>query len=252
MTKRPRARPRVLALHGISATPALWDDVSHEAPHFEWIAPDLSVLLQAVGARLGSLVRALSAVVGTGPVALVGCGVGANVALELAAALGDRARGLLLLNPQPLRPQPAQRERYRQLARLVQHRMSDDELLAWAAMYVRRRGPRAEKAVPQAEAMLVSTSRSSVPLLRLVADFPDGADALGRVRAPVRAVFGEDHLNPFAGPGWIDEWRRALGPENVELLPETRQWLPLEAPDAVAEALVSLLDGGNAARSEGK
>lgn len=237
MNKPHGARPRVLALHGIAATPALWHDVAQLAPELEIVTPDVTAMLQSVGSRLGALVRALAAVVPTGPVVLTGCGVGANVALELAAVFGDRLAGLLLLNPQPLRPQTAFRERYRQLARTIRAELGRDELLAWTAIFVHRAGLRAERAVEQAEAMLVAAGPSCGPLVQLTADFPDADRTLARVRAPISALFGADHLNPFAGPNWIEEWRRALGPEAVELLPGTRQWLPLEVPDVVANAL---------------
>ena len=232
-----RYRARVLALHGMGATPALWNDVAEQAPDLSLLAPDVSTLLQAVGGRLGCLVRALSAIVPAGPVTLTGCGVGANVALELGALLGDRLRGVLLLSPQPLRPHAMFRERYRQLAKTLQTKMTPDELLAWTPIFVSRRGVRADKSVPQAERMLLAADGASVALARFSADFPDAGRTLQRVRAPVRALFAGDNLNPFHGPRWVDDWRRSLGPENVELLPEARHWLPLEAPEEVALAL---------------
>ena len=241
MKTRQRIRPRVLALHGVAATPALWDDVSREAPECEILAPDLTALSHAVGGRLGSLVRALAAMVPTGTITLTGCDVGANIALELAPLLGERLQGVLLVNPNPLNIDPVYRDRHRQLGRLLHMNMSMDEILAWTSLVVHRAGVRAQRAAAQATAMLrVAGGPPAAPLLQFAADFPDGRPALKRIRAPVRALLGAENLNPFLGPGWRDEWGRALGLDNVEALPETRMWVPIEAPEAVALALRGL------------
>jgi len=245
MGKRQRERTRVLALHAAGATSALWDDVAMADPALEILAPDLAALLHAVGGRPGPLVRALAGVVPRGRVVLAGCEIGANVALEVAALLGDRCAGVLLLNPQPVRPEAIYRERTRHMSRLLRTDMSIEELTAWVPLVVNRSArPRGEAAARSAEAMFREAgSGGAAALLQLAADFPDGTLALRLVRAQVLALFGAESLNPFPGPNWIPDWRKALGVSAVELLAGCRQWLPLEAPERVAKAIAALASG---------
>ncbi|WP_373045809.1 alpha/beta fold hydrolase [Vulgatibacter sp.] len=231
-------RPRVLALHGSAATAALYRDVSTTAHELDLVAPDLVALTLAVGGRLGSLLRALAGIVPEGPVLLTGCGVGANIALELAAQLGDRVRGVLLTSPLPLRPDAVYRERTRQFARLLAAEMGVDEVLAWTPIMVHRDGLRGRRAAQQAEAMLrIAATVSCAPLVQLGADFPDGNLALKRLVAPVRALFAAECINPFLGETLIADWTKALGPGAVELIAQTRHWLPIEAPEKIVAEL---------------
>lgn len=248
MKKRQRTRFRVLALHGEGATPALWDDVADAVPEVDLLAPDLVAITHAVGGRLGPLVRTLAGMVSREAVIVAGCGVGANVALEVGALLAPRTAGVVLISPQPFRPEPSYRERIRQLCRLMRMQMDDGELAAWVPLMVHRGGLRWNTAGPQAEAMLQEVGGPGcASLYQIAADFPEGSLALKMIRAPVRAFFGRDTVNPFPGPSWVPEWQKALGPTNVELVPSTRHWLPLEAPERIAGALREFVNRGSSA-----
>lgn len=234
--KRPH-RHRVLALHAVGATPALWDEVADAAPELDVLAPDLLSLSLAVGERLGSLVRALAATLPPDPVVLAGCTIGANLALEVAAMLGGRAKGVLLLNPAPLSPDPWYRERLRAFERLSRD-MTLEERHSWAPILLHRGNPRYEAAAEKVRAMTeLANGGQSLPLLRLAADFPDGTASLRRVTAPVHAIFGGENLDPFVPHDCRDEWTRALGADSVTTLDGAASWLPLEEPQEIAEIL---------------
>ena len=238
--KKRYGRTRVLALHPPGATPDFWDEIVAAAPQFEVLAPDLVALLHAVGGRLGPLVRALVGMVPRRRVLLTGCEIGANIALEVAALLGERAAGVLLLSPQPVRPGPTYRERMRMLAKLTRTNMDADEAAAMAPLMVNRANGRSQATETAAAMLREAGGAASAPLLQLAADFPEGYLALKLIRAPVRALFGAESLNPFPGPNWISDWRKALGSENVDLLAEARQWLALEDPQRIAAELCAL------------
>lgn len=240
MTKRYRQRTRVLALHAAGATPAMWDELAARMPRMDVLAPDLVGLAQVTGGRPGALVRALLAMVPLGPILLTGCEIGANLALEVAALLGARAAGVLLLSPCPLRPTPTYRKRMRHLGTLMEMQLTEDEAAAWTPLVVNRAAPGAAHAAEKAERMLREVGQAIAPLQHLAADFPDGDAALGNIRAPIRAFFGAESVNPFPGPTLIPEWKRALGEDRVTLLEHAREWLPLEKPKEVADALAAL------------
>ena len=235
------ARPRVLALHAPGATPDMWEEVAEAASDMDLLTPDLLALSHAVGGRLGPMLRAISAMVPQGPVLLTGCTLGANIAHEVAALLGPRAQGVLLLAPQPARPVTGFRDKMRQLSRLLAADMGPDECAAWAPLLVHRASRRGPAALARAEEMLrVAWGATAVPLFQLGAEFPDASLALRRLKAPVRAVFGAEAVNPFPGPTLLPDWRKAIGAGNVDLLPDLKEWIPLEDPALVADALRDL------------
>lgn len=239
--KRHTARPRVLAFHAPGATPEMWEEVAAAAPELDLIAPDLLALSHAVGGRLGPMLRALAAMVPQGPVILTGCTLGANIALEIAALLGPRAQGVLLLAPQPARPVAGFRDKMRQLSLLLAADMGPDEAAAWAPLLVHRASRRGRAALGKAEAMLREAyGAAAVPLVQLAADFPEATLALRRMKAPVRALFGAEAVNPFPGPTLLPDWRKAIGADNVEVLPDCKEWIALEDPALVAAELREL------------
>lgn len=246
MKSRPN-RVRVLALHAATAGPPLWDEVQAEAPDLNLVVPDLHGLTRAVGGDAEALIRALASLVPTNRLVLVGCGVGANLAVHLAAAIGRRARSLLLLNPDPVSPHPRYREGLRSLAGQFEAAAGEEDLRVWLRLLLHAEGPRYRRAATLGAAMLRDLGTIGwAPLLRLAADLPDTLRALSGVQAPVRALFGET-LNPFPGPNWIPAWKQAIGTAAVRVVPGSRDWLPLEIPERIATLLRRAVAAGNAA-----
>ena len=108
------AAPVVLAVHGITATHRSWPLVAAALPHCRVVAPDLRGRGRSAGlpppyglARHAEDLEAVLDRLGVEEATVVGHSMGAFVAVSLAARVGARARGLVLVDGGlPLAPPP--------------------------------------------------------------------------------------------------------------------------------------------------
>jgi pimeloyl-ACP methyl ester carboxylesterase len=163
--------------------------------------------------------------------ALAGHSMGALVALDAAAELGERAAGLALIGAAPQMPVndallAAARDDLAQAATMI---------AGWGY------GPAAQ-ADGRAEGgrRLIAGSRPGVLAadLRACADYSGAAEAAARIGCPALVIAGaKDRMTPAKRGRGLAE---AIGTARFVELPEIGHMLPEEAPEVVAEALCSL------------
>lgn len=236
---------RFLLLHAFPFTGSMWDAVAAglRAQGHDVLAPDLRGFGEApLGERspaISVLVDDMVTVMGEQPAAVVGCSMGGYVALGIAARRPDLVAALGLVDTKATADaEPARAHRIR-IAELAE---TGGE---WSAGMVdgllgettRRTRPdvvtTVEKALSAAPPATVAWAQ------RAMSTRPDARDSLPLLTAPIAVVMGEeDTMSPR---------------EEQELILETvphATWVPvsgaghlspLEAPDAVASALLDLV-----------
>ncbi len=236
---------RFLLLHAFPFTGSMWDAVAAglRAQGHDVLAPDLRGFGEApLGERspaISVLVDDMVTVMGEQPAAVVGCSMGGYVALGIAARRPDLVAALGLVDTKATADaEPARAHRIR-IAELAE---TGGE---WSAGMVdgllgettRRTRPdvvtTVEKALSAAPPATVAWAQ------RAMSTRPDARDSLALLTAPIAVVMGEeDTMSPR---------------EEQELILETvphATWVPvsgaghlspLEAPDAVASALLDLV-----------
>lgn len=236
---------RFLLLHAFPFTGSMWDAVAAglRTQGHDVLAPDLRGFGEApLGERspaISVLVDDMVTVMGEQPAAVVGCSMGGYVALGIAARRPDLVAALGLVDTKATADaEPARAHRIR-IAELAE---TGGE---WSAGMVdgllgettRRTRPdvvtTVEKALSAAPPATVAWAQ------RAMSTRPDARDSLALLTAPIAVVMGEeDTMSPR---------------EEQELILETvphATWVPvsgaghlspLEAPDAVASALLDLV-----------
>lgn len=234
--------PTVYALHALATTPEIWQDVRDAAPDLTFVTPDLLRLLENARAdqTLERLLVDLIDQAPAGPLLLAGASIGANIALELGALLGDRVVGTLLIVPGPPALDAAFRDRSHALLRSMHHAWTDEMVANFAKLLVYPFGPRHASVAARVERMLRHNASRSAPLLALSAAFRDAQDLLPHIRGPVRALLGADNANPLTG-SVLGAWRDLLGDAAVERVESASESLVMERPDAVVGALRSMI-----------
>lgn len=236
---------RFLLLHAFPFTGSMWDAVAAglRAQGHDVLAPDLrgfgEAPLDERSPAISVLVDDMVTVMGEQPAAVVGCSMGGYVALGIAARRPDLVAALGLVDTKATADaEPARAHRIR-IAELAE---TGGE---WSAGMVdgllgettRRTRPdvvtTVEKALSAAPPATVAWAQ------RAMSTRPDARDSLALLTAPIAVVMGEeDTMSPR---------------EEQELILETvphATWVPvsgaghlspLEAPDAVASALLDLV-----------
>lgn len=233
--------PLIVALHGGGVDGRLWELVAQRLPDVELLAPDLVPIAIEAEVRAERLLELLAAKIPGGREAVVtGCSVGSVLACGLAAKLGQRTRGLLVLAPGPVDADQDFAEKIGGLSELLGTEATPELADAILPIMASPFGPYAAEAIPRLRRMLPSNlGPSARPLMDVAAGMKPAAEYLAEVRCPVRTMFGA--LDTFPSANWIESWRQRLGRENVTVLAGSCHQLPLERPDAVAEALSELL-----------
>ncbi|WP_373045811.1 alpha/beta fold hydrolase [Vulgatibacter sp.] len=237
----------IVALHAAAVTPAMWDEVRQAAPDLEFLAPDLIALTERGDGTLAHLVQDLAAQLPEGPLVLLGASIGAHIALELAAVLGDRVRGTVMVAPGPPTLDAEFLERARGLERIVRHAWSPAVGKSLIPLLVYPFGPDYATIAARVERMLALAAERSATLLGMSPALHRAAELLPLVSGPVRVLIAGANSNPVVGVGLAEAWRGVLG-SAVEKIPDASEFLPMEKPDAVVDAIRALLEERPAAR----
>lgn len=238
-------RPAVVLVHGAAMDHTVWALYTRYFMHVKRsvVAPDLPGHGRSAGAPLDTveamadwLCRALDAL-GLDRVALAGHSLGALVALEAAAALGERVSQLALLGaaaPMPVSEQllAAARED-RPEAR--------DMMMLWGHGFAAQIGgnPMAGVHVMNASMRLLERAQPGVLYNDLHAcnAYTGGMEAASRVRAPATLICGaEDRMTPARAAQPLAD---ALPEASVEVVPRSGHILMTEQPEHTHRALVA-------------
>lgn len=229
---------QVYAFHPAGVTSATWDDVAAAlGEEFALSAPDLNLLSAATGPDRRALARALAAAAPDGELILTGGLAGANLAIEVAALLGERARGVLLLNPVVLTPEVKKGlEGFVALS----HMWSEEMIASLLPMFLWRYSPTWSRNSEKLAAMFRVAGGPMAQNLMLL-EFPPPAEIAPRVRCPIRALFGAQSVNPLLPNALaMAGWSAHLEEGAVRIVEDAAHFLTLERPDAVAAALREL------------
>ena len=236
---------RVLLLHAFPFDGSMWDDVASRlrAQGHEAMAPDLcgfgSARLGDRGPRIDLLVDDVVGVLGGRPAVIAGCSMGGYVALGIAARRPDLVAALALVDTKATADSDSARAHRERVA--SQAEAGDD----WSAgMIDGLLGDTTRKTRPavvgHVEATLARAPRASVAWAqRAMAGRPDTRAALAMLTAPVAVVMGEeDTMSPRAEQELILE----AAPQATWIpVPGAGHLTPLEAPEAVAAAILGLV-----------
>ncbi len=236
---------RVLLLHAFPFDGSMWDDVASRlrAQGHEVMAPDLrgfgSAGLGNHGPSIDLLVDDMISVLGERPAVIAGCSMGGYVALGIAARRPDLVAALALVDTKATADSDAARAHRERVA--SQAEAGDD----WSAgMIDGLLGDTTRKTRPavvgRVEESLSRAPRDSVAWAqRAMAGRPDARGALAMLTAPVVVVMGEeDTMSPRAEQDLILE----VTPQATWIpVPGAGHLTPLEAPEAVAAAILGLV-----------
>ena len=234
-----------LLLHAFPFDGAMWDAVAERlrsAGH-DVMAPDLRGFGSApLGDRppgIDVLVDDAVALLGEQPAVIAGCSMGGYVALRMAMRRPDLVAALALVDTKATADGDAAREHRLRVASLAEE--GDD----WSAGMVdgllgattRRTRP---DLVAVVESALERAPRATVAWAqRAMAGRPDARQGIALLTAPAAVVMGdEDTMSPRAEQDLILE---AVPHASWSPIPSAGHLTPLEAPDAVADALLGLV-----------
>ena len=236
---------RYLLLHAFPFDGAMWDPVADRlrAEGHEVLAPDLRGF---GGASLGDrapgidvMVDDMLALLGDEPAVVAGCSMGGYVALGIAARRPDLVAALALVDTKATADPEAARAHRARVAALAED--GGD----WSAGMIdgllgettRRSRP---DLVATAEGALAAAPRATVAWAqRAMAARSDARAPLAMLTAPVAVVMGEeDTMSPLAEQDLI---REAVPHAAWVPVPSAGHLTPLEAPEAVAAALLGLV-----------
>lgn len=236
---------RFVLLHAFPFDGSMWDAVA-EALHaqgHEVLAPDLRGFGSSpLGERtpdIGVLVDDVLALLGDRPAVIAGCSMGGYVALGIAARRPDLVAALALVDTKATADPERAREHRLRIAEAAEAGEA-----WWAGMVDGLLGETTRRTRPdhvaRVEAALETASPRTVAWAqRAMAARPDSRGALAMLTAPVVVVMGEeDTMSPLAE----QELMREAAPHAGWVpIPEAGHLTPIEAPEAVADALSGLL-----------
>ncbi len=231
--------PTIYALQGLAVTPDVWDDLKQALPELRVVCPDVVALAERGDGTLAGLLRKLAEQAPAGPLLLVGSSIGAHVALELAAFMGDRVVGSLLLAPGPAVTDEEFSLRVRGLLRVLEN-WTDEAARSLIPLLLYRFSPRYPANEKRLARMLSIAAPRSPALLNLAAGFQSAPDLLPRLHGPVHVLVGADNGNPVTGPAVYDTWRGVL-PEGVERIPSASEYMQMDRPELVADAIRAMV-----------
>lgn len=238
---------RYLLLHAFPFDGAMWNSVAEllRAEGHEVLAPDLrgfgSAPLGQRSPAVGVMVDDVLALIREEPAVIAGCSMGGYVALGIAARRPDLVAGLALVDTKATADPEG--------ARVLRERIAGiaEEGGDWSAGMIdgllgettRRTRPDLVAAV---EGAIAVAPRATVAWAqRAMAARPDARASLALLTAPVAVVMGEeDTMSPLAEQDLI---REAVPHAAWVPIPSAGHLTPLEAPEAVAGALLGLVAG---------
>ena len=229
----------VVLLHAFGGSSRSWDLVAPRLAH-PCVAPNLRGFGGSPAPEGAYDVESyakdvLALVAGLEDYVLVGHSMGGKFALAAAAQRPRGLRGLVLVAPSPPTPEPmAPEERRRLLEGYGDLRVATETV----RNIVRRPIPQ-DVRTSTVHDYLAATERAWAAWLQ-VGSLEDIADAMGAVDVPVRIVVGSE--DPVVGPKTQrDEVASRLADASIAEVPDAGHLLPIEAPDAVADAIAGLL-----------
>lgn len=238
---------RFLLLHAFPFDGSMWDPVAAElrAHGHEVIAPDLrgfgSAALGERSPDMSVLVDDILAVLGDRAAVIAGCSLGGYVALGLAGRRPDLVAALALIDTKAtadLEGARAHRQRIAELAEAGEP-WSTGMVEGLLGATTRRTRP---DLVAHVEGVVAAASPQTVAWVqRAMAARPDTRRSLALLTAPVAVVMGEeDTMSPRSEQ---DLMREAAAQALWTPIPAAGHLTPLEAPGAVATALLALVAG---------
>lgn len=234
---------RYLLLHAFPFDGAMWDHVAEalRAQGHEVLAPDLRGFGRApLGDRspgIAVLVDDMVSALGERPAVVAGCSMGGYVALGIAERRPDLVAALALIDTKATADPEVARAHRERIA--VSAETGGD----WSAGMVdgllgdTTRHTRPDL-VARVRETLADASPSTVAWAqRAMATRPDRREALAMLTAPIAVIMGEeDTMSPLPEQELI---REAVPAAQWIPIPGAGHLTPLEAPDAVVEALLA-------------
>lgn len=240
--------PALLLLHGLGSAGADWQpQIDALKPHYRVIAPDMRGhgLSQIVsnGYDLHQFAADALAVLdhlGVDKAHVCGLSMGGGVAFALAVDATDRVRSLCIVNSGPSARPPNLKFRLYILLRKLMARIYTpgqaaprvaERLFPGDAQDMRQKR---EQFIEQLQGMDASVYRKSLyAVLRF-----DVADRIDRLQMPTLFLSSEwDYTPPEAKLRFVNRMPNA----RLEVVPETRHALPIEAPELFNRVLINFL-----------
>ena len=236
---------RFLLLHAFPFTGSMWDGVAARllAEGHDVTAPDLRGFGSApLGERtpaLSVLVDDMVIALGEQPAVVVGCSMGGYVALGIAARRPDLVSALGLVDTKATAdPEPARIHRKR-IAELAETGGDWSAGMVEGLLGETTRRTRADVVTTVEKALSDASPETVAWAQRAMSARSDTRDSLALLTAPIAVIMGEeDTMSPR---GEQDLILAAVPHAAWVSVPGAGHLTPLEAPDAVASALVNLV-----------
>lgn len=239
---------RFVLLHAFPFDGSMWDAVAGalRAHGHEVLAPDLRGFGGSpLGERppdIGVLVDDVLALLGDRPAVIAGCSMGGYVALGLAARRPDLVAALVLIDTKATADPEQAREHRRRIADLAEAGEAWSTGMVDGLLGATTRRTRPDLVAHVEAALDAAPPRTVAWAQRAMAARPDTRGPLAMLTAPVSVVMGEeDTMSPLPEQELI---REAAPHAQWRPIPGAGHLTPLEAPDAVAAALASVLASG--------
>lgn len=244
---RDPAAPRVALVHSLGLGRFVWEAVA------ERLTPEASVLTYDARGhaasdkpkgpyelpRFAADLAALLDAVGWDVANVAGCSMGGNVALCFAATYPQRVRTLGLVDTTAWYGADATRAWDERAQRALENglgSMIDFQETRWFGDAFRAEHP--EVVARTRELFLANDVEAYAATCAMLGRF-DLRDRLASLRIPTAIVVGEeDYATP---PAMAEQLHAGIAGSTLEVLPGARHITPLQAPDAIADRLRTLL-----------
>lgn len=236
---------RYLLLHAFPFDGTMWDSVAEllRAEGHAVLTPDLRGFGSApLGDRhpaIDVMVDDMLALIGEDPAVIAGCSMGGYVALGIATRRPDLVAAMALVDTKATADPEGARAHREHIAGLAETGgdWSTGMIDGLLGETTRRTRP---ELVATVQGVLAAAPRATVAWAqRAMAARPDARAPLALLTTPVAVVMGEeDAMSPLAEQGLI---REAVPHAAWVPIPSAGHLTPLEAPEAVAAALLGLV-----------
>lgn len=235
----------IVLLHGFTQTGASWDAVRALLPErYRVLAPDIRGHGAAAGVRPITVEAVVGDVLGIAPdrVVLAGYSMGGRLALHVALAAPERLAGLALVGATAGIDDPAQRAERRAADAALADRIAGLGAAAFADEWERTPVLADQPPAVRAAARALRLRQDPAALAQALLGLGPAAcspvwDRLGTVRAPAIVLAGERDARYRELAARLGA---ALPAAEARVVPGAGHAVHLEAPDAVAAALVDV------------
>lgn len=228
-------RPTIVLIPGLMNDAAVW---RAQLPALSRRAP-VHIACNDGFDSLAEMAHAILAAT-SGPIAVVGHSMGGRVALEVAAAAPDRVARLALLSTGANGPQPEEAATRGRLVDLAHAEGMEAVIDAWLPAMI------APDADPAARAATVAMLRRADPDIlarqqRALLTRTDRAGLLGTIACPTLVATGAK--DGWSTPASHEAMAAAIPGATLKIVPDSAHMLPIEAADALTDALLAWLEG---------